>query len=102
MGLTFLVPVIQFAGVFISVVGFVAMFRKQHIKASMNRMFSNLSLMLTNLGCLIINASYWLLLWSKTEDGAMIALKMEYMGNVLFYLSFILFVATYFKIQSKW
>ena len=101
MGLTILVPIIQLVGVFVPLVGFVSMFRKQHIKASMNRMFSNMSLMLTNLGSLIINASYWLLLWSETADGAIIALKMEYLGNVLFYLSFILFVSTYFKMQSK-
>jgi len=101
MGLTFLVPMIQFIGVLLPLVSFVAMFRREQIKASMNYMFSNMSLMLTNLGCLIINASYWLLLWSKTADGAIIALKMEYLGNVLFYLSFILFVATYFKMQTK-
>ena len=96
-----LVPVIQLIGVLVPLIGFVSMFRKQHIKASMNRMFTNMSLMLTNLGCLIINSSYWLLLWSETADGAMIALKMEYLGNVLFYLSFILFVSTYFNMQSK-
>ena len=101
MGLTILVPIIQLVGVFVPLAGFVSMFRKQHIKASMNRMFTNMSLMLTNLGCLIINASYWLLLWSETSDGAYIALKMEYLGNVLFYLSFILFVSTYFNMQSK-
>jgi len=101
MALTILVPIIQLVGVLVPLVGFVSMFRKQHIKASMNRMFSNMSLMLTNLGCLIINASYWLLLWSETADGALIALKMEYLGNILFYLSFILFVSTYFNMQSK-
>lgn len=101
MGLMLLVSIIQLVGILVPLAGFVAMFRKQHIKATMSRMFSNMSLMLTNLGCLIINASYWLLLWSETEDGALIALKMEYLGNVLFYLSFMLFVATYFKIQSK-
>ncbi|MBR5128272.1 MAG: response regulator [Roseburia sp.] len=101
MGLTVVASVLQLVGVFVPLVGFVSMFRKQHIKASMNRMFTNMSLMLTNLGCLIINASYWLLLWSESPDGAMIALKMEYLGNVLFYLSFILFVTTYFNMQSK-
>lgn len=101
MGLSFLVPTIQLVGVLLPLVSFVAMFRRQQIKASMNHMFSNMSLMLTNLGSLIINASYWLLLWSKTADGALIALKMEYLGNILFYLSFILFVATYFKMQTK-
>ena len=101
MNLTFLLSSIQLIGVLLPLVSFVAMFRRQQIKASMNYMFSNMSLMLTNLGCLIINASYWLLIWSETEDGAIIALKMEYLGNVLFYLSFILFIATYFKMQTK-
>ncbi len=101
MNLTFLLSSIQLIGVLLPLVSFVAMFRRQQIKASMNYMFSNLSLMLTNLGCLIINASYWLLIWSETEDGAIIALKMEYLGNILFYLSFILFIATYFKMQTK-
>jgi len=101
MRLSFVVPAIQLVGVLLPLVSFVAMFRRQQIRASMNYMFSNMSLMLTNLGCLIINASYWLLLWSETADGAWIALKMEYLGNVLFYLSFILFVATYFKMQTK-
>mgnify|MGYP003302049287 FL=1 len=90
MNLTFLLSSIQLIGLLLPLVSFVAMFRRQQIKASMNYMFSNMSLMLTNLGCLIINASYWLLIWSETEDGAIIALKMEYLGNVLFYLSFIL------------
>lgn len=101
MNFTFLLSSIQLMGVLLPLVSFVAMFRRQQIKASMNYMFSNMSLMLTNLGCLIINASYWLLIWSETEDGAIIALKMEYLGNVLFYLSFILFIATYFKMQTK-
>lgn len=101
MNLTFLLSSIQLIGLLLPLVSFVAMFRRQQIKASMNYMFSNMSLMLTNLGCLIINASYWLLIWSETEDGAIIALKMEYLGNVLFYLSFILFIATYFKMQTK-
>ena len=101
MGVTILVFMVQLAGILIPLISFVSMFRKQHIKASMNRMFSNMSLMLTNLGCLIINASYWLVLGAETSDGALIALKMEFLGNVLFYLSFILFVATYFNVQSK-
>lgn len=102
MILSIFVTAAQLIGLLVPLVGCVVMFRKEQVKASVNYMFNNMSLMLTNLGCLIINASYWLLLWSKTEDGAMIALKMEYVGNVLFYFSFILFVSTYFKIQGKW
>lgn len=101
MELAKLIGIIQMLGLLIPLVGCIVLFRREQIKTSMNRMFNNTSLILTNLGCLIINASYWLLIWSKNKDGAMIALKMEYLGNVLFYLSFILFVATYFRVQTK-
>ena len=101
MELAKLLGVLQMVGLLIPLVGCVVLFRREAIKTSMYRMFNNTALILTNLGCLIINASYWLLIWSKNEDGAMIALKMEYLGNVLFYLSFILFVATYFRVQTK-
>ena len=101
MELAKMLGILQMVGLLIPLVGCVVLFRREAIKTSMNRMFNNTALILTNLGCLIINASYWLLIWSKNEDGAMIALKMEYLGNVLFYLSFILFVATYFRVQTK-
>ena len=98
MELAKMLGILQIMGLLIPLVGCVVLFRREAIKTSMNRMFNNTALILTNLGCLIINASYWLLIWSKNDDGAMIALKMEYLGNVLFYLSFILFVATYFRV----
>lgn len=101
MELAKMLGILQIMGLLIPLVGCVVLFRREAIKTSMNRMFNNTALILTNLGCLIINASYWLLIWSKNDDGAMIALKMEYLGNVLFYLSFILFVATYFRVQTK-
>ena len=101
MGLAKMLGILQMVGLLIPLVGCVVLFRREAIKTSMYRMFNNTALILTNLGCLIINASYWLLIGSKNDDGAMIALKMEYLGNVLFYLSFILFVATYFRVQTK-
>ncbi|MDE6926806.1 MAG: hypothetical protein K2P59_16410 [Acetatifactor sp.] len=60
-------------------------------------------LLLTNLGCLIINGSYMLLLQTKTHEGALISLKMEYFGNVVFYLMFGLFLWSYLGLKKhKW
>lgn len=55
---------------------------------------------LANLGCLIINGSYLLLLQTESADGALAALKMEYFGNVVFYLMFALFLWSYLKIKG--
>ena len=101
MRLTMIVPIVQLMGVLIPLIGCIVMFRREQIKASMSRVFTNMSLMITNIGCLIMNASYWLLLWSETEEGAWIALKMQSIGSVLFYIYFLVFIATYLKIQGR-
>ncbi|MGN1154732.1 MAG: ATP-binding protein [Agathobacter sp.] len=101
MKFTIIVPIVQFLGVLIPLIGCIVMFRREQIKASMGRMYTNMSLMITNIGCLIMNAGYWLLLWSETEEGAWIALKMQSIGSVLFYLYFLVFIATYLKIQQR-
>lgn len=60
-------------------------------------------LLCANLGCLIINGSYMLLLQTETYEGAFIALKVEYFGNVVFYLMFGLFLWSYMKMKPyKW
>ncbi len=101
MRLTMIVPIVQLMGVLIPLIGCIVMFRREQIKASMSRVFTNMSLMITNIGCLIMNASYWLLLWSETEEGAWIALKMQSIGSVLFYIYFLVFIATYLKIHDR-
>ena len=92
----FLVNVIQLIGILVPFVGCVSLIRKISSRASMY-------LLLANLGCLIINASYMLLLQSMTFEGALNALKMEYFGNIVFYLMFGLFLWTYMKMKPyKW
>ena len=57
MRLTMIVPIVQLMGVLIPLIGCIVMFRREQIKASMSRVFTNMSLMITNIGCLIMNAS---------------------------------------------
>jgi len=91
-----LVNIIQSIGILVPFVGSVSLIRKANNRVSMY-------LLLANLGCLIINASYMLLLQSKTFEGALTALKMEYFGNIVFYLTFGLFLWTYMKMKPyKW
>ena len=91
-----LVNVIQLIGILVPLAGCVILLRRAQSRTSMY-------LLLANLGCLIINGSYMLLLLTKTHEGALIALKMEYFGNVVFYLMFSLFLWSYLKLKRhKW
>lgn len=85
-----LVEIVQVIGSLVPVAGIVTLFYKKQSTVSMY-------LMLTNIGCLIMNSGYWLLMRSETYEEAMMAYKMEYVGNVLFYLFFGLFVISYFS-----
>jgi len=93
MSLSMLAPIGQAIGIGVPIVGCVALFKKEQSKVAM-------SLMLTNIGCLIINCMYLLLLWSETFEVAMTVLKVLYLGNSIFYFSFILFLATYLEVGS--
>jgi len=91
-----LVNIIQLIGILVPFVGCVSLVRKTYSRCSMY-------LLLANLGCLIINGSYMLLLQSTTFEASLIALKMEYFGNAVFYLMFGLFLWTYMKMRPyKW
>lgn len=91
-----LVQIIQVIGCLVPVVGIIALFYKSQNKVSMY-------LMLTNIGCLIMNIGYWLLMRSENYEEALMAYKMEYIGNMLFYLFFGLFVVSYFtKKFPRW
>lgn len=91
MGLFILAPFVQMVGIVLPLVGSIALFRKEQSKVAM-------SLMLTNLGCAIINCSYLLLFGVRSHEAAFTMLKMLYFGNALFYFSFILFHVTYLNI----
>ncbi|MCM1540743.1 MAG: ATP-binding protein [Blautia sp.] len=91
-----IVNLIQLAGILIPLVGCVCLLKQARNRTAMY-------LLLANLGCLIINGSYALLLQTKTHEGALISLKMEYFGNVVFYLMFGLFLWSYLGIRKfRW
>lgn len=91
-----LINTIQIIGILVPFVGCVSLIKKANSRVSMY-------LLCANLGCLIINGSYMLLLQTETYEGAFIALKVEYFGNVVFYLMFGLFLWTYMKMKPyKW
>ena len=94
MGLLFIAPWIQLIGVIIPLLGCIALFKKEPTKVSM-------SLLLTNIGCLFINCIYLLMLGANSESAALIANKILYMANTLFYFSFMLFVATYLNMGTQ-
>ena len=82
MGLLLVAPWIQLAGILIPVLGCVAIFKKQQTKASM-------SLLLTNIGCLFINCIYLLMLGAGSEGSALMANKVLYLANTLFFFGFL-------------
>lgn len=91
-----IVNLIQLAGILVPLVGCICLLKQARNRTAMY-------LLLANLGCLIINISYALLLQTKTHEGALISLKMEYFGNVVFYLMFGLFLWSYLGIKRfKW
>ncbi|MBQ6845469.1 MAG: response regulator [Agathobacter sp.] len=94
MGILLIAPWIQLAGIFIPILGCVAIFKRQQSKASM-------SLLLTNIGCLFINCVYLLMLGADTESAALMANKVLYLTNTLFFFGFMLFVATYLNLGTQ-
>lgn len=91
-----LVNLIQLAGILVPLVGCICLLKQARNRTAMY-------LLLANLGCLIFNISYALLLQTRTHEGALISLKMEYFGNVVFYLMFGLFLWSYLGIRRfKW
>ena len=80
---------IQCFGMLVPFVGIVALLRREQTKVSA-------FLLLTNIGCMILNAGYLLLIASQNSREAHLAYKIEYLGNTMFYFFFILFLVTYF------
>ena len=88
-----MIGIFQLSGIIIPFAGMIALVkRKQQSESSMK-------LLLATVGCMIMNSGYLLLIISKTQDAAMTALKMEYLGNAFFYFFFVLFLWAYQKIE---
>lgn len=89
--MSMIVQIIATIGILIPVSGIFALIKN-------NRYSENtLRLMLTNIGCLIMNSGYFLILLSGSEGEAGTALKIEYLGEAMFYLFFIMFLQSYLQ-----
>ena len=86
-----IVQIIAIIGILIPISGIFALIRNnQHSE-------NTFRLVLTNIGCLIMNSGYFLILLSDSELEASTALKIEYLGDAMFYLFFILFMQSYLQ-----
>ena len=84
-----LVQTIQIIGCIVPIAGIIALFYKRQSNSSMY-------LIITNIGCFIMNMGYLLVMRSTGFKEALVAFKMQYIGSILFYLFFGLFVVSYF------
>ncbi|MBQ7358936.1 MAG: response regulator [Lachnospiraceae bacterium] len=81
---------LQVIGISVPIVGVIVLLHREQHKLSVH-------LMLTDIGCLVMNCGYYLLLRSNTYDEAMLALRIQYLGNLLFYYFFGMFLVFYFN-----
>lgn len=90
MGLFF--NVIQAAAVVVAIFGIFFLSRKEQNKTSMY-------LMLSTIGCLIVNCSYLLLIRSTTQPEGLLAMRVESLGSAMLYFCLHLFVFEYLKVR---
>ncbi len=81
--------ILQIAGILIPVGGIFALIRDKRRGDNM------LLLALTDMACIIMNSGYYLMMRSESSIESLTALKMAYLGNAAFYVTFILFMLSY-------
>ncbi len=86
--------IICLAGIIIPVLGCFVMFRCEPNRAAS-------MLLASDLICLIYNATYFLYLNTTGLDEAVLAMKMNFLSNMLFYLFYILFMLYYLGKKSR-
>lgn len=86
-----IVRLIAIIGIMIPVSGIHALIKSDQYSEN------TLRLMLTNIGCLVMNSGYLLILISGSKIEVDTALKMEYLGEAMFYLFFIMFLQSYLQ-----
>ena len=92
MVINVILTTIQTIGIFIPFIGIIVLIQKEQSKTTMY-------LMLTSFGCLAMNGGYSLLMEAGSADLAEFAYYIQYTGNIIFYLSFVLFIISYFQIK---
>lgn len=83
---------VQIIGIIIPLIGIIVLLKKEQHRSAVY-------LMLANITCMMVNSGYFLILNSKGFEEAMLVFKMEYLGNILFYIFFLIFLCSYLKIR---
>lgn len=83
---------VQAGAVVVTIFGLFFLSRKEQNTTSMY-------LMLSTVGCLIVNCSYLLLIGSATPQEGLLAMRVESIGNAMLYLCLHLFVIEYLKLK---
>ena len=61
----------------------------------------SMHLLIASIGALIMNTAYLQQLLASSEEVALSTMKIQYVGNVMFYLAFVLFVLNYFNFRPR-
>ena len=83
---------VQTIGILIPFIGIIVLIQKEQSKTTMY-------LTLTSFGCLAMNGGYSLMMRAGSPELAEFGYYIEYTGNIIFYLSFVLFIISYFQIR---
>jgi len=87
-----MLEVLQLIGSVIPLVGTISLLRKQPNKVVQN-------LLLSNIGCLVMNAGYLLQLRARSYESSFLSWRVSCIGNMLFYYFFAFFVLDYLQIK---
>lgn len=88
-----LIPVLQVIAILIPFAGFIALLHSKQYSERSRR------LLLTTLGCFIMNVGALLMETAQTEAEAGMALRFEYLGNSMFYFFFLTFLTAYLRLK---
>lgn len=88
-----LIVIVELLAILIPLAGFVALLRNNQQSES------SIRLLLTSLGCLVMNIGSLLMETAQNEAEAAMALRFEYLGNALFFYFFISFILAYQRLR---
>ncbi|MBR4201213.1 MAG: HD domain-containing protein [Oscillospiraceae bacterium] len=89
-----LIPILEILAIVIPCAGISALLHNQQHSES------SIRLLLTSIGCFIMNTGTLLMETAQTETEAAMALRFEYLGNAAFYYFFISFLIAYLRLKG--
>ncbi|MCQ2407992.1 MAG: HD domain-containing protein [Oscillospiraceae bacterium] len=88
-----LIPIITFTAIMIPFAGVIALLHNKQYSENSVR------LMLTSIGCLIMNIGSFIMQTANSEPEAGVAIRFVYLGNALFYYFFLTFLLSYLRVK---